>query len=85
MVQTECGIEFYPEKIGDESLPAGKMIPGKLIRQGKESKFVPGIIGDDGGFIPGQIVNTPNGEEFVPGQLVESAAGNKILSKNLVR
>lgn len=85
MVQTECGIEFYPEKIGEESLPPGKMIPGKLIRQGKDSKFVPGIISEDGGFIPGQIVNTPNGEEFVPGQLVESAAGNKELNILLVR
>lgn len=78
MVQTELGIEFYPEKIGEENLPQGKMIPGKLIRQGDDTKFVPGIISEDGGFIPGQIVNTPNGEEFVPGQLVESAAGNAL-------
>jgi hypothetical protein len=34
MVQTENGIEFYPEKITEESLPDGKMIPGKLIKKG---------------------------------------------------
>lgn len=34
MVQTELGIEFYPEKITEENLPEGKMIPGKLIKKG---------------------------------------------------
>lgn len=34
MVQTEMGIEFYPEKITEENLPMGKMIPGKLIKKG---------------------------------------------------
>lgn len=37
MVQTELGIEFYPEKITEENLPMGKMIPGKLIKKGSES------------------------------------------------
>lgn len=36
MVQTEFGIEFYPEKVLEENLPMGKMIPGKLIKKGSE-------------------------------------------------
>lgn len=36
MVQTEMGIEFYPEKITEENLPMGKMIPGKLIKKGRK-------------------------------------------------
>lgn len=77
MVQTEFGIEFYPEKIGEDSLPQGKMIPGKLLKTGSGlSKFVPGVLGDDGVFIPGQRVQGPDGEEFVAGQLVESATGD---------
>lgn len=36
MVQTELGIEFYPEKITEENLPMGKMIPGKLIKKGRK-------------------------------------------------
>lgn len=36
MVQTELGIEFYPEKISEENLPPGKIIPGKLIKKGCE-------------------------------------------------
>lgn len=59
MVQTEFGIEFYPENISEENMPQGKMIPGKLIKNGAATKFVPGIMGADGGFIPGQIVQTP--------------------------
>jgi hypothetical protein len=34
MVQTPMGIEFYPEKIAEDQLPFGKMIPGKLIKKG---------------------------------------------------
>jgi hypothetical protein len=80
MVQTEFGIEFYPEKIGEDNLPEGKMIPGKLIKTGNDTKFVPGIVAESG-FIPGQVVkNLSTGiEEFVPGQLVESAAGLKFV------
>lgn len=48
MVQTEFGIEFYPEKIGEESIPQGKKIPGKLIKQGNDTKFVPGIVDASG-------------------------------------
>lgn len=39
MVQTELGIEFYPEKITEENLPMGKMIPGKLIKKGRKRNF----------------------------------------------
>lgn len=46
MVQTEFGIEFYPDKISEENMPQGRMIRGKLIKQGNETKFVPGIVGE---------------------------------------
>lgn len=39
MVQTEIGIEFYPEKITEENLPEGKMIPGKLIKKGSGKAY----------------------------------------------
>lgn len=42
MVQTKKGIEFYPAKIDVANLPDGKIVPGKLIRQDKETKFIPG-------------------------------------------
>lgn len=42
MVQTKMGIEFYPAKIDVANLPDGKIVPGKLIRQDKETKFIPG-------------------------------------------
>lgn len=42
MVQTKKGIEFYPAKIDVANLPDGKIVPGKLIRQDGESKFIPG-------------------------------------------
>lgn len=61
MVQTQNGIEFYPNKIDLASLPNGKIVPGKLIRQNFDTKFVPGIMENDG-FIPGQVVWTENGE-----------------------
>lgn len=48
MVQTEFGIEFYPEKIGEENIPQGKMIAGKLIKQGDQTKFIPGIMDESG-------------------------------------
>lgn len=38
MVQTELGIEFYPDKITEEHLPVGKMIPGKLIKKGRRER-----------------------------------------------
>ena len=83
MVQTENGIEFYPGKIDENALPYGKMIPGKLIKQGTETKFVPGIMGDEG-FIPGQIVVTENGEEFVAGQLIETSNGPKFVPGQVI-
>lgn len=82
MVQTEFGIEFYPEKIGEDNLPEGKMIPGKLIKTGNDTKFVPGIWNaETKSFTPGQVVkNISTGiEEFVPGQLVETSAGLKFV------
>lgn len=66
MVQTNKGIEFYPGKIDVVNLPEGKIIPGKLIRQDQDTKFVPGIM-ENGGFIPGQVVWTDKGEQFIPG------------------
>lgn len=41
MIQTELGIEFYPEKITEENLPQGRMIPGKLCRRGKNAYKLP--------------------------------------------
>lgn len=102
MVQTPMGIEFYPEKISEDQLPFGKMIPGKLVKKGdeiiawenclqletnwdekqyylgNETKFIPGIKTEEGGFTPGQVVTTPHGEEFVCGQIVETATGPKV-------
>ncbi len=56
MVQTSSGIEFYPDQIDVDHLPSGKIIPGKLIKQNGDSKFVPGIMDENGGFTPGQVV-----------------------------
>lgn len=44
MVQTQNGIEFYPDKVDISMLPEGKIVPGKLIRQNMDTKFVPGIM-----------------------------------------
>lgn len=52
--------------------------------KGNETKFIPGIKGDDGGFVPGQVVNTPNGDEFVCGQLVETAYGPKFVPGQVI-
>lgn len=71
MVQTRKGVEFYPSKIDKLNLPEGKLIPGKLIKQKDFTKFVPGIVGEQG-FIPGQVVLTAHGEQFVPGQVIET-------------
>lgn len=89
MVQTDDGIEFFPEKIGETGFPLGamKVIPGKLIKQGNglhaETKFVPGINTEEG-FIPGQVVKTANGEEFVPGQVIETPTGCKFVPGQII-
>lgn len=74
MIQTDKGIEFYPANMQPDRLPAGKVIPGKLIKQpNAPAKFVPGIM-ENGGFIPGQVVWTDRGEQFIPGQVIETAS-----------
>ncbi|XP_055631120.1 uncharacterized protein LOC129771469 [Toxorhynchites rutilus septentrionalis] len=83
MVQNDSGVEFYPEKIRKEDLPQGKIISGKLIKQSAETKFVPGIIVDDG-FIPGQVVHTDHGEQFVPGQVIETSEGLKFVPGQII-
>lgn len=55
-----------------------------LYHKGNETKFIPGIKGDDGGFTPGQVVNTPHGDEFVCGQLVETAYGPKFVPGQVI-
>jgi hypothetical protein len=45
---------------------------------------VPGVKAEDGTFIPGQVVNTPRGEEFVEGQLVETAFGPKFVPGKVI-
>ncbi|KAJ6641273.1 Obscurin, partial [Pseudolycoriella hygida] len=83
MVQTSSGIEFYPDKIDVEHLPSGKIVPGKLIKQNGDSKFVPGIM-ENGGFIPGQVVWTENGEQFIPGQVIETKEGLKFVPGQVI-
>ncbi|XP_026820148.1 obscurin-like isoform X6 [Rhopalosiphum maidis] len=80
MVQTAYGVEFYP---GDQAiLPAGKIVPGKLIRN-NGIRFVPGVVVDNK-FIPGQIVVTDRGEQFVPGQVIETQMGPKFVPGQVV-
>ncbi|XP_050059981.1 obscurin isoform X6 [Aphis gossypii] len=80
MVQTAYGVEFYP---GDQvTLPAGKIVPGKLIRN-NGIRFVPGVVVDNK-FIPGQIVVTDRGEQFVPGQVIETQTGPKFVPGQVV-
>lgn len=83
MVQTKNGIEFYPEKIDASQVPQGKKVPGKLIRQDADTKFVPGII-ENGGFIPGQVVWTDKGEQFIPGQVIETCEGLKFVPGQVI-
>ncbi|XP_065086447.1 uncharacterized protein LOC135708333 [Ochlerotatus camptorhynchus] len=83
MVQQETGVEFYPEKIKKEDLPQGKIVPGKLIKQLAQTKFIPGINVEDG-FIPGQVVQTDQGEQFVPGQVIETSEGLKFVPGQIV-
>uniref|UniRef100_A0A182PN87 Uncharacterized protein n=1 Tax=Anopheles epiroticus TaxID=199890 RepID=A0A182PN87_9DIPT len=85
LVQNDTGVEFYPERIGREHLPAGKVVPGKLVKQLAESKFIPGIkTEEDGGFIPGQVVLTDRGEQFVPGQVIETSEGMKFVPGQII-
>lgn len=83
MVQTEKGIEFYPDSINVKNLPSGKIVPGKLIKQDVDSKFVPGIM-ENGGFIPGQVVWTDKGEQFLPGQVIETNDGLKFVPGQVI-
>lgn len=83
MLQTKKGIEFYPGKIDVSNLPEGKVIPGKLIKQDADTKFVPGIM-KNGGFIPGQVVWTEKGEQFVPGQVIETSDGLKFVPGQVI-
>ncbi|XP_013175917.1 PREDICTED: muscle M-line assembly protein unc-89-like isoform X4 [Papilio xuthus] len=82
MVQTVKGIEFYP----GPKMPKieGKVVPGRLVKNGlNESRFVPGMM-VEGIFVPGQIVFTENGEQFVPGQVVDTAEGPKFVPGQVV-
>ncbi|XP_055686258.1 uncharacterized protein LOC129791786 [Lutzomyia longipalpis] len=83
MIQTTSGIEFYPEKVRQEHLPEGKVIPGRLVRQESGTKFIPGIKSDNG-FIPGQLIWTENGEQFVPGQVIETTDGLKFVPGQVI-
>ncbi|KAL9701213.1 hypothetical protein quinque_004654 [Culex quinquefasciatus] len=83
MVQQESGVEFYPEKIKREELPQGKIVPGKLIKQQANTKFIPGMNVEEG-FIPGQVVLTDHGEQFVPGQVIETSEGLKFVPGQII-
>lgn len=84
MVQTERGVEFYPEA-EKKRLPEGKrIVPGQLVRGGKDGpRFVPGVMTDEG-FLPGQIVMTETGEQFVPGQVIDTRTGPKFVPGQMV-
>ncbi|XP_053986008.1 obscurin isoform X6 [Hylaeus volcanicus] len=84
MVQTERGVEFYPEDT--KKLPEGKrIVPGQLVRGGGKDgpRFVPGVMTEDG-FLPGQIVMTEKGEQFVPGQVIDTSSGPKFVPGQMV-
>ncbi|XP_051165291.1 obscurin isoform X2 [Leptopilina boulardi] len=83
MVQTEKGVEFIPESA--QKFPKGeRIVPGQLVRGGKDSpRFVPGVMTEDG-FLPGQIVMTEKGEQFVPGQVVDTSTGPKFVPGQMV-
>ncbi|XP_033360525.1 obscurin isoform X6 [Bombus vosnesenskii] len=83
MVQTDRGVEFYPE--GERNLPEGKrIVPGQLVKGGKDGpRFVPGVMTEDG-FLPGQIVMTEKGEQFVPGQVIDTSTGPKFVPGQMV-
>ncbi|CAG5100186.1 Similar to Unc-89: Obscurin (Drosophila melanogaster), partial [Cotesia congregata] len=82
MVQTEHGVEFIPQS---QEIPEGKrIVPGQLVRGGKEGpRFVPGMMSEEG-FLPGQIVITEKGDQFVPGQVVETSTGPKFVPGRMV-
>lgn len=80
IVQTGQGVEFFPGVAS--GLPAGKVVPGRLVR-GTEVRFVPGLIIDDK-FVPGQVVTTEKGEQFVPGQVVETKDGAKFVPGQVI-
>ncbi|XP_012537087.1 obscurin isoform X3 [Monomorium pharaonis] len=83
MVQTEKGIEFFPENA--RNLPEGRrIVPGQLVTGDKDGpRFVPGVMTEDG-FLPGQIVMTEKGEEFVPGQVIDTSSGPKFVPGQIV-
>jgi len=83
MVQTEKGIEFFPEN--ERNLPEGRrIVPGQLVTGDKDgSRFVPGVMTENG-FLPGQIVTTEKGEEFVPGQVIDTSSGPKFVPGQIV-
>lgn len=83
MVQTEKGIEFFPENA--KKLPEGRrIVPGQLVTGDKDGpRFVPGVMTEDG-FLPGQIVMTEKGEEFVPGQVIDTSSGPKFVPGQIV-
>lgn len=83
MVQTEKGIEFFPENA--RNLPESRrIVPGQLVTGDKDGpRFVPGVMTENG-FLPGQIVTTEKGEEFVPGQVVNTSSGPKFVPGQVV-
>ncbi|XP_008556916.1 obscurin isoform X5 [Microplitis demolitor] len=82
MVQTEHGVEFIPES---KKIPESKrIVPGQLVRGGKDGpRFVPGMMTEEG-FLPGQIVITEKGDQFIPGQVVETSTGPKFVPGRMV-
>lgn len=82
MIQTEQGVEFMPDTV--EKSPGKRIVPGQLVRGGRDGpRFVPGVMTEEG-FLPGQIVMTEKGEQFVPGQVVETSSGPKFVPGRMV-
>ncbi|KAK0094450.1 hypothetical protein PV326_010858, partial [Microctonus aethiopoides] len=83
MIQTDHGVEFVPESV--KKIPDGqRIVPGQLVRGGKDGpRFVPGLMTEEG-FLPGQLVMTEKGDQFVPGQVVETSTGPKFVPGRMV-
>lgn len=81
LIQTSNGIEFQANQVQqthESQISSAKAITGKMVHHSLGTKFIPGILRDDG-FIPGQLIWTEEGEKFIEGQIVETIHGMKFV------
>lgn len=81
LIQTSNGIEFQANQMQQahqSQITSGKVITGKMVHHSLGTKFIPGILQDDG-FIPGQLIWTEEGDKFIEGQIVETIHGMKFV------